>query len=71
MKCKNWKQVICQRKSVRTHLWLIASGARRLQGENPSACRAPSPPERARSETGGDEHWVLKRREFPGGFFDL
>ena len=24
------------------------------------------PPERARAETGGADHWVLKRRELPG-----
>ena len=24
------------------------------------------PPERARAETGGDDQWVLKRREFSG-----
>jgi len=30
------------------------------------ACRAPSPPERTRAETGGADQWVLKQRELPG-----
>ena len=49
------------RNSGQTAVARGGSGAK-----NPSACRAPGPPERARAETGGADQWVLKRRELPG-----